>query len=90
MQGKITQVIGPVVDVRFDGEPPKIYNALTIDRDGNKLVLEVEQHLGEGEIRAIAMSSTDGLERGMSVEDTGAPISVPVGENRIGSDLRRP
>ncbi len=84
MQGKITQVIGPVVDVRFDGEPPKIYNALTIDRDGNKLVLEVEQHLGEGEIRAIAMSSTDGLERGMSVEDTGAPISVPVGEKTLG------
>ncbi len=84
MQGKITQVIGPVVDVRFDGEPPKIYNALTIDREGGKLVLEVEQHLGEGEVRTIAMSSTDGLERGMAVEDTGAPISVPVGEKTLG------
>ncbi len=84
MQGKITQVIGPVVDVHFDGEPPTIYNALTIEREGGKLVLEVEQHLGEGEVRTIAMSSTDGLERGMAVEDTGAPISVPVGEKTLG------
>jgi F-type H+-transporting ATPase subunit beta len=84
MQGKITQVIGPVVDVHFEGEPPTIYNALTIEREGGKLVLEVEQHLGEGEVRTIAMSSTDGLERGMPVVDTGAPISVPVGEKTLG------
>jgi len=84
MQGKITQVIGPVVDVRFEGEPPAIYNALTIQREGGNLVLEVEQHLGEGEVRTIAMSSTDGLERGMVATDTGAPISVPVGEKTLG------
>jgi F-type H+-transporting ATPase subunit beta len=84
MKGKITQVIGPVVDVRFEGEPPTIYNALTVERDGGKLVLEVEQHLGEGEVRTIAMSSTDGLERGMEVLDTGKPISVPVGEKTLG------
>ncbi|MDF1497497.1 MAG: F0F1 ATP synthase subunit beta [Patescibacteria group bacterium] len=84
MKGKITQVIGPVVDVRFEGEPPTIYNALTVDRDGSKLVLEVEQHLGEGEVRTIAMSATDGLERGMEVENTGKPISVPVGEKTLG------
>ncbi len=84
MKGKITQVIGPVVDVRFEGEPPTIYNALTVERDGSKLVLEVEQHLGEGEVRTIAMSATDGLERGMEVENTGKPISVPVGEKTLG------
>ncbi len=84
MKGKITQVIGPVVDVRFEGEPPAIYNALTIDRERGKLVLEVEQHLGEGEVRTIAMSGTDGLERGMDVANTGAPISVPVGEKTLG------
>ncbi|MBD3281306.1 F0F1 ATP synthase subunit beta [Candidatus Uhrbacteria bacterium] len=84
MNGKITQVIGPVVDVRFQGEPPAIFNALTIEREGGKLVLEVEQHLGEGEVRTIAMSGTDGLERGMEVENTGKPISVPVGEKTLG------
>ncbi|MFA6160693.1 MAG: F0F1 ATP synthase subunit beta [Patescibacteria group bacterium] len=84
MKGIITQIIGPVVDVSFAGEPPAIYNALTIDRKEGVLTLEVEQHLGEGRVRAIAMSSTDGLERGLEVEDTGAPISVPVGDETLG------
>ncbi|MDD2785703.1 MAG: F0F1 ATP synthase subunit beta [Patescibacteria group bacterium] len=84
MKGIITQIIGPVVDVSFAGEPPAIYNALTIERKEGVLTLEVEQHLGEGRVRAIAMSSTDGLERGLEVEDTGAPISVPVGNETLG------
>ncbi|MFZ6015095.1 MAG: F0F1 ATP synthase subunit beta [Patescibacteria group bacterium] len=84
MKGKIIQVIGPVVDVSFEGEPPAIYNALTIEQEKGTLTLEVEQHLGEGEVRTIAMSSTDGLERGMEVTDTGAPISVPVGKHTLG------
>ncbi len=84
MKGTITQVIGPVVDVSFAGEPPAIYNALTVEREGGVLTLEVEQHLGEGQVRTIAMSSTDGLQRGMEVTDTGAPISVPVGEQTLG------
>ena len=84
MKGTITQVIGPVVDVSFAGEPPAIYNALTVEREGGVLTLEVEQHLGEGQVRTIAMSSTDGRQRGMEVTDTGAPISVPVGEQTLG------
>ena len=82
--GVITQVIGPVVDVRFEKDPPAIYNALNIQHGENVLVLEVEQHLGGGDVRTIAMSSTDGLTRGMKVEDTGAPISVPVGKETLG------
>lgn len=82
--GKITQVIGPVVDVAFEGQPPAIYNALTITQGDSTLVLEVGQHLGGGEVRTIAMSSTDGLVRGMDVVDTGAPISVPVGKETLG------
>jgi F-type H+-transporting ATPase subunit beta len=82
--GNITQVIGPVVDVAFEGDPPAIYNALHVDTDGKTLVLEVEQHLGGGEVRTIAMSSTDGLTRGLKVSDTGAPISVPVGKETLG------
>ena len=85
--GKITQVIGPVVDVAFEGQPPAIYNALTIQHGDNTLVLEVGQHLGGGEVRTIAMSSTDGLVRGMDVVDTGAPISVPVGKETLGRML---
>ncbi|MFZ2804037.1 MAG: F0F1 ATP synthase subunit beta [Patescibacteria group bacterium] len=82
--GNITQVIGPVVDVAFEGDPPPIYSALTVENGGKTLVLEVEQHLGGGEVRTIAMSSTDGLTRGLKVADTGAPISVPVGKETLG------
>ncbi len=89
MKGRIAQVIGAVVDVEFDGTLPDIYNALeTINKDPSgkeyRLVLEVAQHLGEGSVRTIAMDSTDGLVRGQSVTDTGAPISVPVGEGTLG------
>jgi F-type H+-transporting ATPase subunit beta len=84
-KGTITQIIGPVVDVEFSGEPPAIYNALHIKReDGSVLTLEVEQHTGGGNVRTIAMSATDGLTRGMEVVDTGAPISVPVGRETLG------
>src|SRR2546423_2972186 len=89
-KGNIVQVIGPVVDVEFpeQKELPKIYNALEIEYEvsGNptKLTLEVQQHLGENWVRSIAMSSTEGLKRGMPVSDTGAPISVPVGEGVLG------
>jgi F-type H+-transporting ATPase subunit beta len=81
--GKITQVIGPVVDVSFenDGELPEILDALTVERsNGTKLILEVQQHLGEDRIRAISMEGTEGLQRGMDVVDTGVPISMPTGE----------
>ncbi|MBU1032332.1 MAG: F0F1 ATP synthase subunit beta [Patescibacteria group bacterium] len=84
MIGKITQVIGPVVDVTFDGDPPAIYSALQVEEAENKLVLEVSSHLGGGDVRTIAMTSTDGLKRGMTVKDTGAPISVPVGNSTLG------
>jgi F-type H+-transporting ATPase subunit beta len=84
MKGTITQVIGPVVDVSFPGNPPAIYNALIIEHAGQKITLEVEQHLGGGDVRTIAMSSTDGLQRGLEVSDTGAPISVPVGKETLG------
>ncbi len=83
-QGHITQVIGPVVDVRFPDQPPAIYSALHVQQGKQTLVLEVEQHLGGGDVRAIAMSSTDGLTRGAEVKDTGAPISVPVGRETLG------
>jgi F-type H+-transporting ATPase subunit beta len=79
--GKIVQILGPVVDVKFDGKLPKIYNALKID---NGPVLEVQQHLGGGIVRAIAMNSTDGLKRGQEVIDQGSPISVPVGPEVLG------
>ena len=84
LNGKISQVIGPVVDVVFDGDEsliPPIYNALKIDRpDGTSLILEVEQHIGENTVRCVAMESTDGLQRGMTVENLGRPIAVPTGE----------
>ena len=84
-KGSITQIIGPVVDVRFEGELPEIYTALRIPREeGNDLVLEVVQHIGSGEVRTIAMDITDGLWRGQEVENTGKPISVPVGEAVLG------
>ncbi|OGH68664.1 MAG: F0F1 ATP synthase subunit beta [Candidatus Magasanikbacteria bacterium RIFCSPHIGHO2_01_FULL_47_8] len=84
-KGKITQVIGPVVDVKFESHVPGIYNALTVKRHGAKdLVLEVAQQTGGGTVRTIAMDSTDGLKRGMDTVDTGAPISVPVGKVTLG------
>jgi F-type H+-transporting ATPase subunit beta len=83
-KGNITQIIGPVVDVRFEGEMPAIYTALTLDNAGTKLTLEVAGHLGLGEVRTIAMSSTDGLVRGQEVTSTGAQIEVPVGQKVLG------
>ncbi|MGA8398983.1 MAG: F0F1 ATP synthase subunit beta [Stellaceae bacterium] len=85
--GSITQVIGAVVDVRFEGELPSILNALHTDNGGQNLVLEVAQHLGENTVRTIAMDTTDGLVRGAQVVDTGAPISVPVGPETLGRIL---
>ena len=82
--GKVTQVIGAVVDVRFEEGVPPILNGLECDNDGKKLVFEVAQHLGESTVRAIAMDTTDGLKRGMEVKDTGSPISVPVGKEVLG------
>ncbi len=87
-KGKIVQVIGPVVDVEFPEPLPAIYNALTIDYkvlgQPTKLTLEVEQHLGDNWVRAVAMSTTEGLKRGLEVIDTGAPISMPVGDGVMG------
>ena len=92
-QGKIVQVIGPVVDVEFEpGKLPAIYNACSRCRGGStdvfaysaKLVLEVAQHLGESQVRTVAMAATDGLTRGMPVNDTGAPITIPVGKGTLG------
>ncbi|HWN16691.1 MAG TPA: F0F1 ATP synthase subunit beta, partial [Candidatus Dormibacteraeota bacterium] len=92
-QGKIVQVIGPVVDVEFEpGKLPPIYGALEVPGAGStdvfaysaKLVLEVAQHLGESQVRTVAMAATDGLTRGMPVNDTGQPISIPVGKETLG------
>ena len=82
--GKITQVIGAVVDISFEGDLPEIYTALEAKNDGNKLILEVAQHLGESGVRTIAMDSTEGLKRGDVVVNTGNPISVPVGPETLG------
>src|SRR6202521_1945294 len=78
--GRITQVIGAVVDVQFEGELPPILNALETKNGDIRLVLEVAQHLGESTVRTIAMDITEGLVRGQEVSDTGGPISVPVGD----------
>src|SRR5713226_6662584 len=95
-QGKIVQVIGPVVDVEFEpGKLPAIYTALEVPGAGStdifayssKLVLEVSQHLGESQVRAVAMAATDGLTRGMPVVDTGQPITIPVGNETLGRIL---
>ncbi len=83
-EGRISQVIGAVVDVSFDGELPGILNALETDNNGNRLVLEVAQHLGQNNVRTIAMDSTEGLVRGQKVVDTGFAIAVPVGEGTLG------
>ncbi|MDE0210403.1 MAG: F0F1 ATP synthase subunit beta, partial [Boseongicola sp.] len=83
-RGKVTQVIGAVVDVQFDDHLPEILNALETDNHGNRLVLEVAQHLGESTVRTIAMDSSEGLVRGQDVTDTGGPITVPVGNATLG------
>ncbi|MEH7455891.1 F0F1 ATP synthase subunit beta [Bacillus pseudomycoides] len=84
-KGRVTQIMGPVVDVKFDGgKLPEIYNALRIKQDAVNLTLEVALHLGDDTVRTVAMSSTDGLVRGIEVEDTGKPISVPVGDATLG------
>jgi F-type H+-transporting ATPase subunit beta len=85
--GKVTQVIGAVVDVQFDGALPAILNALETTNNGKRLVLEVAQHLGESTVRTIAMDATEGLVRGAGVTDLGAPISVPVGDATLGRIL---
>jgi len=82
--GRVTQVMGAVVDVQFDGELPNILNALHVQNQGKTLVLEVAQHLGEQSCRTIAMDSTEGLVRGQEAVDTGAPISMPVGPETLG------
>ena len=83
-KGKITQIIGAVVDVNFDTNLPEIYTALEVNNSGNRLILEVAQHLGENDVRTIAMDATEGLKRGDEVTNTGAPISVPVGPETLG------
>jgi ATP synthase F1 beta subunit len=82
--GVITEIIGAVVDVKFDNELPPILNALEVERDGDRLVLEVAQHLGEKKVRTVAMDATEGLVRGQKCVDTGAPIQVPVGPETLG------
>src|SRR3954469_7427227 len=82
--GRISQVIGAVVDVQFDGELPAILNALETKNGGNRLVLEVAQHLGESTVRTVAMDTSEGLVRGQEVTDTGQPIEVPVGDETLG------
>ena len=88
-KGKIVQIIGPVLDIEFADKLPAIYNALTVEYDmpgagRTKLTLEVQQHLGDNWVRAVAMSTTEGLKRGMEIIDTEAPISMPVGEAVMG------
>src|ERR1041385_7278279 len=85
--GTITQVIGAVVDVRFDGELPSILNSLHVDNGGRTLGLEVAQHLGENTVGRAAMDTPDGLGRGAEVVDTGEPITVPVGPETLGRIL---
>src|SRR5262249_18248390 len=82
--GRITQVTGAVVDVQFEGHLPAILNALETKNRGNRLVLEVAQHLGESTVRTVAMDTSEGLVRGQEVIDTGGPIAVPVGEGTLG------
>ena len=82
--GRITQVIGAVVDVQFEGHLPAILNAIETKNGNNRLVLEVAQHLGESTVRTIAMDTTEGLVRGQEVSDTGSPIQVPVGAGTLG------
>src|SRR5215472_17787751 len=83
-KGHVRQVMGAVVDVQFDDHLPEILNALETENQGNRLVLEVAQHLGENTVRTIAMDTSEGLVRGQEVTDTGSPISVPVGDETLG------
>jgi len=83
-EGKITRVVGPVVDIEFENELPALFNALESELDGKKIIFEVEQHIGLKEVRTISMGSTDGLMRGQKVVDTGSPITVPVGQKVLG------
>src|ERR1700752_5159314 len=83
-KGRVTQVMGAVVDVQFGGHLPEILNALETKNAGQRLVLEVAQHLGESTVRTVAMDSTEGLVRGQDVKDTGRPISIPVGPGTLG------
>jgi F-type H+/Na+-transporting ATPase subunit beta len=85
--GSVSQVLGAVVDVQFEGELPYIMNALECDNNGNRLILEVAQHLGESTVRTIAMDTTEGLVRGQKVTDTGSPIMMPVGPETLGRIL---
>ncbi len=81
--GRIVQIIGAVIDVEFPRETvPQVYDALTVD--GTEITLEVQQQLGDGVVRTIALGCTEGLRRGLNVEDTGAPVSVPVGNETLG------
>ena len=85
IKGKITQVIGPVLDIRFDeGDLPLLNNAIELNVNGRILVAEVAQHIGDDVVRCIAMASTDGCVRGMEAVDTGAPIKTPVGRDVLG------
>src|SRR5215467_14019547 len=86
--GHITQVIGAVVDVQFEGHLPAILNALETKNQGNRLVLEVAQHLGESTVRTVAMDTSEGLVRGQEVTDTGLPIAVPVGDGTLGRIIK--
>lgn len=83
-KGKIVQIVGVVVDIEFEGQLPAINNSIEVDRNGEILVMEVAQHLSKNSVRAVAMGPTDGLRRGADVSDTGAPISVPVGDDTLG------
>src|SRR5215472_1644220 len=86
--GRVVQVIGPVLDVEFEPESiPELYNAVVVEHSGGKLVAEVQQHIGRNQARAVAMSSTDGVVRGMPVIDTGKSITVPVGKAALGRIL---
>ena len=83
-KGKVTQIIGAVVDVEFEQKLPEIRNALSVKNGGSELILEVAQHIGGNQVRTVAMGATDGLQRNLDVVDTGAPISVPVGKETLG------
>jgi len=85
--GKISQIIGAVIDVQFEGELPPILNALEVKGTENRLILEVAQHLGDSKVRTIALDSTEGLVRGQGVIDTGDPIKIPVGPETLGRIL---